>query len=101
MIRWMKTGDIGHMTEDGTVFISDRLKELIKVKQFKLIKLIKLVKVKQLLHFIVFILLQVKGLQVAPAELEDCLRSLQGVRSIITDPILRAPVLWQLLECFY
>ena len=35
MIRWMKTGDIGHMTEDGTVFISDRLKELIKVKQFK------------------------------------------------------------------
>ena len=57
MIRWMKTGDIGHMTEDGTVFISDRLKELIKVKQFKLIKLIKLVKVKQLLHFIVFILL--------------------------------------------
>ena len=47
MIRWMKTGDIGHMTEDGTVFISDRLKELIKVKQFKLIKLIKLIKVKQ------------------------------------------------------
>ena len=44
MIRWMKTGDIGHMTEDGTVFISDRLKELIKVKQFKLIKLIKLIK---------------------------------------------------------
>ena len=57
MIRWMKTGDIGHMTEDGTVFISDRLKELIKVKQFKLIKLIKLIKLKQLLHFIVFILL--------------------------------------------
>ena len=31
IIRWMKTGDIGHITEDGTVFISDRLKELIKV----------------------------------------------------------------------
>jgi len=52
--RWMKTGDIGHMTEDGTVFISDRLKELIKVK----------------------------GLQVAPAELEDCLRDLDGVLDV-------------------
>ena len=31
IFRWMKTGDIGHITEDGTVFISDRLKELIKV----------------------------------------------------------------------
>jgi len=49
--RWMRTGDIGHFTEDGTVYISDRLKELIKVK----------------------------GLQVAPAELEDCLRGLDGV----------------------
>jgi len=49
--RWMRTGDIGHITEDGTVYISDRLKELIKVK----------------------------GLQVAPAELEDCLRGLDGV----------------------
>ena len=29
--RWMRTGDIGHITEDGTVYISDRLKELIKV----------------------------------------------------------------------
>ena len=27
----MRTGDIGHFTEDGTVYISDRLKELIKV----------------------------------------------------------------------
>ena len=54
MIRWMKTGDIGHMTEDGTVFISDRLKELIKVK----------------------------GLQVSPSELEDLIRRHPGVLDV-------------------
>ena len=53
-----------------------------------------------ILLILLLIIIKVKGLQVAPAELEDCLRSLQGVRSIITDPI-RAPVLWQLLECYY
>jgi acyl-CoA synthetase (AMP-forming)/AMP-acid ligase II len=52
--RWLRTGDIGHFTEDGVVFISDRLKELIKVK----------------------------GLQVAPAELEDTLRGLEGVLDV-------------------
>ena len=75
---WLKTGDIGHVTEEGTVFISDRLKELIKVK----------------------------GLQVAPAELEDVLRGLQGVLDVavvgVEDPragqlprvfIVRAPAL--------
>uniref|UniRef100_A0A1I8INR3 AMP-binding domain-containing protein n=1 Tax=Macrostomum lignano TaxID=282301 RepID=A0A1I8INR3_9PLAT len=42
---WFATGDVGHIDEDGYLFISDRLKELIKVK----------------------------GLQVAPAELEALL----------------------------
>uniref|UniRef100_A0A7E4VL38 4-coumarate--CoA ligase n=1 Tax=Panagrellus redivivus TaxID=6233 RepID=A0A7E4VL38_PANRE len=44
---WLHTGDIGYVTEDGSVFIVERLKELIKVK----------------------------GLQVPPAELEDVLLS--------------------------
>ena len=51
---WLSTGDIGHFTEEGVVYISDRLKELIKVK----------------------------GLQVAPAELEDVLRGLEGVTDV-------------------
>lgn len=44
---WIRTGDIAHYDEDGFFFITDRLKELIKVK----------------------------GFQVAPAELEELLRS--------------------------
>ncbi|KAF2878840.1 hypothetical protein ILUMI_27558, partial [Ignelater luminosus] len=43
---WLRTGDIGHYNEDGHFFVTDRLKELIKVK----------------------------GFQVAPAELEELLR---------------------------
>jgi acyl-CoA synthetase (AMP-forming)/AMP-acid ligase II len=42
---WIRTGDLGHVDTDGFVFITDRLKELIKVK----------------------------GMQVAPAELEALL----------------------------
>ena len=42
---WIRTGDLGHVDDDGFVFITDRLKELIKVK----------------------------GMQVAPAELEALL----------------------------
>jgi len=51
---WMRTGDIGYYDEDGFIFIVDRMKELIKVK----------------------------GLQVAPAELEDVLRGLDGVKDV-------------------
>ncbi len=44
-MRWLRTGDIGYFDEKGRIYIVDRLKELIKVK----------------------------GLQVAPAELEQFL----------------------------
>lgn len=44
---WIRTGDIAYYDDDGFFFITDRLKELIKVK----------------------------GYQVAPAELEEILRS--------------------------
>ena len=35
---WLKTGDVAHYDEDGDFFISDRLKELIKVKGFQVRK---------------------------------------------------------------
>lgn len=44
---WIRTGDIAHYDEEGFFYITDRLKELIKVK----------------------------GYQVAPAELEEIIRS--------------------------
>lgn len=43
--HYLHTGDVGHITEDGLIYIEDRIKEMIKVK----------------------------GLQVPPAELEDAL----------------------------
>lgn len=43
--HYLHTGDVGHITEDGLLYIEDRIKEMIKVK----------------------------GLQVPPAELEDAL----------------------------
>ncbi len=48
---WLKTGDIAYIDEDGYMFIVDRLKELIKYK----------------------------GFQVAPAELEATLVSMDGI----------------------
>lgn len=44
---WLRTGDVAYYDNDGFFFITDRMKELIKVK----------------------------GFQVPPAELEECLRS--------------------------
>lgn len=32
---WLKTGDVGHVDEDGHLFVVDRLKELIKYKGFQ------------------------------------------------------------------
>lgn len=43
--QYLHTGDVGHITTDGLIYIEDRIKEMIKVK----------------------------GLQVPPAELEDVL----------------------------
>merc|ERR1711970_717182 len=51
---WLHSGDIGYYDENKNVFIVDRLKELIKVK----------------------------GLQVAPAELEDLIRRHPGVNDV-------------------
>ena len=61
---WYRTGDIGHTTEDGFVFIMDRVKELIKYKAF----------------------------QVAPAELEAILNSHPAVAeaAVIPSPDLEA-----------
>jgi acyl-CoA synthetase (AMP-forming)/AMP-acid ligase II len=32
---WLRTGDLGHVDDDGNVWIADRLKELIKVRGFQ------------------------------------------------------------------
>lgn len=48
---WLKTGDMGYYNEDSRFYITDRIKELIKVK----------------------------GFQVAPAELEEIIRNYEGV----------------------
>jgi 4-coumarate--CoA ligase len=48
---WLRTGDLAEIDEDGFMFIRDRLKELIKYK----------------------------GFQVAPAEVEAALCSMEGV----------------------
>lgn len=59
---WFRTGDLVYYNEDRLLFVNDRLKELIKVK----------------------------GFQVAPAELEEIIRSFPNVSDAavigITDP---------------
>ncbi|KAK4887095.1 hypothetical protein RN001_003366 [Aquatica leii] len=52
---WLRTGDLGYYDEYNNVYIKDRLKELIKVK----------------------------GYQVAPAELEDLIRSYPNVTDAV------------------
>jgi len=54
MEGWLHTGDIARFDDDGQFFIVDRLKELIKVK----------------------------GLQVAPSEVEDLIRRHPGVNDV-------------------
>ena len=56
---WLRTGDVVTMDEDGYVFIADRLKELIKYK----------------------------GHQVAPAELEDLLRTHPKIADAAVIPV--------------
>uniref|UniRef100_A0A0P4W6A9 AMP-binding enzyme C-terminal domain-containing protein n=1 Tax=Scylla olivacea TaxID=85551 RepID=A0A0P4W6A9_SCYOL len=51
---WLPTGDLGHCDHEGFLFITDRIKDIIKVK----------------------------GFQVSPRELEDLLRRVEGVREV-------------------
>lgn len=51
---WLATGDLGRVDEDGFLFITDRIKDLIKVK----------------------------GFQVCPSELEAVLRGVEGVGDV-------------------
>ncbi|XP_014476031.1 PREDICTED: 4-coumarate--CoA ligase 1-like [Dinoponera quadriceps] len=51
---WIKTGDIGYYTEEGLIYVQGRLKEMIKVK----------------------------GLQVAPAELEEVIRACDKIQDV-------------------
>ncbi|MEJ2884874.1 AMP-binding protein [Actinomycetospora aeridis] len=56
---WLHTGDLARFDTDGNLFVDDRLKELVKVK----------------------------GLQVAPAELEAVLRTHPGVADAAVIPV--------------
>ena len=56
---WVRSGDIGRIDADGSLFVVDRIKELIKVK----------------------------GFQVAPAELEAVLRSHPDIRDAAVVPM--------------
>lgn len=53
-IGWLKTGDLGYLTEEGDVFIVDRKKDMIKYLNY----------------------------QVAPSELELCIQKMEGVKVV-------------------
>jgi acyl-CoA synthetase (AMP-forming)/AMP-acid ligase II len=56
---WLHTGDVGHISETGFFFITDRCKELIKFK----------------------------GFQVPPAELEAVIAGMPGVKDCVVIPV--------------
>lgn len=53
-LGWLKTGDLGYLTEEGDIFIVDRKKDMIKYLNY----------------------------QVAPSELELCIQKMEGVKAV-------------------
>ena len=58
--KWLKTGDIGYMDEDGYVYFVDRIKRMIKIS----------------------------GINVYPQEIEDCVNAFAGVKRCCVIPYL-------------